>query len=39
MDAGFCDRGKPMQPARQPFRNVDQIDELRRILGEQKRPR
>jgi hypothetical protein len=35
MDADFSDRRARMQLAREPFRRVDQIEELRRILSEQ----
>jgi hypothetical protein len=31
---GFQQQGAPMQPAREPFRKVDQIEEPRRMLGE-----
>ncbi len=35
MDADFSDRGEPSTSERAPSRcEVDQIDELRRILGE-----
>ena len=36
MDAEFSNRGEPRQPAREPFRKVDQIEELRRNLREHK---
>ena len=35
MDADFSDRGEPAAPPREPACKVDQIEELRRILGEQ----
>jgi hypothetical protein len=34
VDADFSNRGAPMQPAREPFRKVDQVEEPRRMLGE-----
>jgi hypothetical protein len=33
MDADFNDRGEPTTPAREPYRKVDQMAELDRILG------
>jgi hypothetical protein len=33
---GFSNRGDPRQPAREPSRKVDQIEELRRNLCEQQ---
>lgn len=36
MDADFSDRGERAPTLREPFRKVDQIEELRRILGEQR---
>jgi hypothetical protein len=39
MDADFSDSGKPSTPARESARKVDQFEELRRILGEQRSTR
>jgi hypothetical protein len=39
MDAEFSDCGEPMHPAREPFQKVDQIEELRWILAEQRSAR
>jgi hypothetical protein len=33
----FSDRGEPSTPMGEPFRKVDQIEELRRILADQKK--
>jgi hypothetical protein len=38
-DADFRDRGEPTTPKRGPFREVDPIEELERILGEQRSAR
>jgi hypothetical protein len=35
-DADFSDRGEPARPEPEPARNVDPIDELMRIVGEQE---
>jgi hypothetical protein len=35
MDADFSSRGKPSVPERESAEKVDQIDELKRIIGEQ----
>jgi hypothetical protein len=35
----FSDRGEPLTPRGEPFRKVDQIEELRRILADQSRVR
>ena len=34
MDANFSERKEPLTPKCEAFRKVDQIEELRRILGE-----
>ena len=36
MDADFSNRGEPRQPAREPSRKVDQIEELGRNFREQQ---